>query len=111
MIISFTITDMQREIAARFSHEASEATIVHTVQQVKMRKVCTYWVPRQFTEHQKNYMGVALNFLTQYEKDGNDLLEQIITSDESPIHFCEPERKSASFWKKKRGRRVEKIQE
>ncbi len=35
-------------------------------------------------------------------KRGNELLEQIITSDESRIHFHEPERKSTSMaWKNK----------
>ncbi len=52
-------------------------------------------------EHQKSCIGVPLNFLTQYEKDENDLLEQIITDDESWIHFNEPERRSVSMvWKK-----------
>ncbi len=62
-------------------------------------------------EHQKNCMGVALNFLTQYKEDGNDLLEQIITSAESQIHFYELERKSASMVWKKRGKSAVKIQE
>ncbi len=47
-------------------------------------------------------MEVVLNFLTQYEEDGNDLLEEIISGDESRIHFYEPERKSASMIQKKR---------
>ncbi len=49
-------------------------------------------------------MGATLNFLTQYEKDGNDSLEWIIIGDENWIHFYEPERKSASMvWKKEEG--------
>ncbi len=44
----------------------------------------------------KNCKGAALNFLTQYKEDGDDLLEQIITGDESWIYFYKPERKSAN---------------
>ncbi len=52
-------------------------------------------------EHQKNCTEVAFNFLTQYEEDGSDLLEQIITDDESWICFYELDRKSAyMIWKK-----------
>ncbi len=56
-------------------------------------------------------MGKALNFLTQYKVDGNDLLEQIIIGDEKWIHFYKPERKSASMVWKKRRKNTEKIQE
>ncbi len=31
-------------------------------------------------------MGVSINFLTQYEEDGNDLLKRITTGNESWIH-------------------------
>ncbi len=55
--------------------------------------------------------GVALNFLTQFEEDGNALLEQIITDDESWIHFYEPERKSVSIVRERKGGSNEKIQE
>ncbi len=34
-------------------------------------------------EYWKNRMEVTLDFLTQYEEDGNNLLEWMITSDES----------------------------
>ncbi len=42
-------------------------------------------------------MGATLNFLIQYEEDANDLLEQIITSNENWIHFYKPERKSVNI--------------
>ncbi len=45
-------------------------------------------------------MRATLDFLTQYKVDRNDLLEGIITRDESPIHLYKLERKSASMvWK------------
>ncbi len=73
---------------ACFTHEAVKAKIVHALQQLEMSS--------------KNSMGVALTFLTQYKEDGNDLLEQIITSDHSWIYFYHLERKSTSMvWIKK----------
>ncbi len=48
-------------------------------------------------------MRVALDFFNQYEEDGNDYLERIITGDESWNHFYTSEKKSVSMvWKKKR---------
>ncbi len=45
---------------------------------------------------------MTLNFFTQYKKDGNDLLEPIITDNKSWIQFNEPKRKSGSMvWGKK----------
>ncbi len=81
------ITDMWREMAAHFSHEANEVTIVSALQQIRMQKVCACDIPRQLMEeHQKTCMEVALIFLTQCQENGNDLLEQKLTSNES-IHF------------------------
>ncbi len=74
-------------MAGCFSHKASDVTIVHALQQLKMQKVCARWIRRQLTEHQKNIMGVALDFLTQYREDRNDLLKQKITGNEGWIHF------------------------
>ncbi len=92
-----TITDMQREIAAHFSHEAGKATIVCTLQQLVIWKVCAGWASQQLMEeHWKNQTGAALNFPAQYKEDGNDLPQWIITSDGSRIHFYTPQRKSKS---------------
>ncbi len=90
-------------LVACFSDEASAATIVHALQQLKIQKVYTCWVPQHLTEeHWKNHMKMVLNFLTQYKEDRKNLREWIITGDKSWIHFYEPERKSASMVRKKR---------
>ncbi len=48
-------------------------------------------------------LGSGTQLPTQYNEDGNDLLEKIINGDESWIHFYELERKLASkFWTKRR---------
>ncbi len=90
------------EMATHFSHKGSNSLCIT---KLEMRKVCAHWILRQFVEkHQKNYMGAALNCLVQYKEYGNDLLERIITGDESWIHFYKPER---NVWKKKRKKRRE----
>ncbi len=76
-----TVTNMQREMAAHFTHKAVEATTVCALQQLKMGKVYAHWLLRQLMEkHRKNCMGTELNFISQYKEDGKDLLERIITS-------------------------------
>ncbi len=53
-----TISDMQWEMAAYFSLEASEATLVCALQQLEMQKVRGHRVPQQLTEeYQKNCTG------------------------------------------------------
>ncbi len=49
----------------------------------------------------KNPHVVALDFLTQYKLDGNDLLEQIITVNESWIHFYQPKKNQWAWFGKK----------
>lgn len=99
-----TITDLQQQMAAQYSHTASHGTI-HTAlkQHLEMTKVCARWVPRQLSdEHRKRRMGWALEFLTAYHNQGNDLIARIVTGDESWIHFWTPETKQQSkVWKKK----------
>ncbi len=63
------------------------------------------------TNRTSKKMGVAFNFLNLYKEDGNNLLQRIITDDESWIHFYESDRKSASIVWKKREKSAEKIQE
>ncbi len=53
-----TITDIQRETTACFSHKAGEATIIHVWQQLEMWKVCAGWVPRQLTEERQKIVRV-----------------------------------------------------
>ncbi len=67
-----------------------------------MQKVGACCVPqRLMEEHQKNCQKGTLNFLTQYEEDGNDLFGRITAGDRIWIHFYKPERKSVSMVPKK----------
>ncbi len=104
-----TIADMWREMAAHFLHEAGEATIVHALQPLAMWKVCVCWIHHSWKNIEKIGWEWQSTSLLSTRRRGNDLLEWIITSDESWIHFYEPEKKAASMgW---RGRSSEKIQE
>ncbi len=70
-----------------------------------MRQFCTDWDLQQLMEeHEKlPWEWHSTSLLSNKE---NDLLEQIITNNESWIHFYEPETKLASMvWEKKGARR------
>lgn len=50
--------------------------------------------------HKEQRIRVALEFLTQYNEEGDSLLQRIVTSDESWMHYWTPEMKRASMvWK------------
>jgi len=63
--------------------------IVH--ERLGYRKVCSRWVLRQLKEnHKKNRMGASLTHLLRFNDHGEDILEQIITGDETlgaPVLF------------------------
>ncbi len=70
------------------------------------------WLPQQLTkEYRKNHRGAALNFLTQYVEYRSDLLERIITDNESLSIFMSQKENKPVWFGKKIGRSVEKIQE
>jgi hypothetical protein len=47
-----------------------------------------------------NEMGLSLQHLLRYPDDGEDMLNRIITGDESWVHHYQPESKRASMhWK------------
>ncbi len=53
-------------------------------------------------EHRKNRLASALQFLTQYNEQGNYLIERIVTGDETRVHFWTQEIKEQSrVWKTK----------
>ena len=50
-------------------------------------KVCSHWVPRQLTpQHKSQRMGLSLQHLQRYHDEGDDMLSQIVTGDESWVH-------------------------
>ncbi len=100
-----TLNDLHHTIATDYSYmkcsRASVANILHD--ELKMQKVSAHWVPRQLLEtHLDQQRTVALTFFTLYQEQGNLLLNQIVTRDESWVHYWTAELKLASTqWKGK----------
>jgi hypothetical protein len=68
---------------------------------LKFRKVCAPWVPRELKDREKmNRMGLSLQHLLRYADEGEDMLNKIVTEDESWVHHYQSESKCASVqWK------------
>lgn len=48
-----------------------------------LQEICDAWEPKILTDDQKaNHMSAALEFVTQYEKDGYEFLDGIVMGDE-----------------------------
>jgi hypothetical protein len=47
-------------------------------------------------DHKTKRMGTALNFLVQYQNEGDDFLKHIVTGDETGIFHVTPENKQQS---------------
>jgi transposase len=66
--------------------------------ELKYRKVCSRWVPKQLTEdHKQKHVGICTQFLHQYEREGEDLLERIVMEDETWVHRFETKSKQQSM--------------
>jgi len=54
---------------------------------LEYHKVCARWFPRMLTqEHKEHHMQVCQDLLNQYEAEGDNLLDRIITGDETWCH-------------------------
>lgn len=69
---------------------------------LKMTKVHARWVPRLLKDSEKERrVKDSKTFIKRYEKDGDDFLNRIITTDETWLWFFDPETKSQSaVWKR-----------
>jgi hypothetical protein len=91
---NWRITIDSEEIALGCSHGLA-CNIMHD--RLKFRKVCARWVPRELKDRGKmNRMGLSLQRLLRYADEGEDMLNRIVTGDESWVHHCKPESKRAS---------------
>jgi hypothetical protein len=58
----------------------------------KFRKVCAWRVPRELKDREKmNRMVLSLQHLLQCAAEGEDMLNRIVTWDESWVHHYQPE--------------------
>jgi len=67
--------------------EGSKTTIHEAVtERLGYRKLCARWMPKMITDHHKTkLMGSALKFLTRYAQEGDELLNSIVTGDETRV--------------------------
>ena len=81
----------------------------HTIvrRDVKMRRISARWIPHLVAEEQKlALVRIAKQLLKQFPKFNNRCFENIITGDETRVHFYEPKRKIQNkIWVTKGGKR------
>lgn len=74
----------------------SVGTII--LDQLHYRKVCASWIPQMLTDQQKQTrLQIAHTLLAQYEEEGEEFLQSIITMDEIWVHYFMPETKRMSM--------------
>jgi len=88
--------------SARLQLGISQGTaysLVHDI--LGFHKVSTRWVPRHLIgDHQHNHHSICSILMEQYNHEGNNFLNHIITRDETGIHHYEPETQWHSMqWK------------
>jgi hypothetical protein len=69
---------------------------------LKFLKVCARWVPRELKDRQRKNEpnGSSLQHLLRCADEGEDMLNRIVTQDESWVHHYQHESKHASMqWK------------
>jgi hypothetical protein len=63
---------------------------------LKIRKVCTQWTPRELNDREKmNRVGLSLQHFLRYADGGEDILNMMVTGDESWMHHYQPESRRA----------------
>lgn len=90
----FTITKLS------LSFPQISRSLLHEIISEKLgyHKFCARWIPKILTEDHKNQrMAAALNFLDVYHKDGDSLLDRIVTGDETWVKHVNCETKLQSM--------------
>lgn len=86
-----------RELCERIP-EVSKSTIDKILtEHLHYRKVCARWVPKMLTEdHKRQRVEAARAFLERYAEQGEEMLDSIVTGDETWVHYTTPETKEKS---------------
>ncbi|XKL61874.1 hypothetical protein PGB90_001707 [Kerria lacca] len=68
---------------------------------LQYRKICARWVPKELSSaHMELRFEASLDFFARNNEKGNDLMNRIVTCDETWIHYNNPESKRESMqWK------------
>jgi hypothetical protein len=84
--------------------EVSKTTIHEAMtEKLGYRKLCAHWVPKiLMDDHKTKQMGSTLKFLMCYAQEGDELLDSIVTGDETWGFHHTPDSKQQSLRCKKR---------
>jgi hypothetical protein len=76
-----------------FIPEVSKTTIHEAVtDKLRYRKLCARWVHKMLADdHKTKRLSFALNFLTRLAQEGNEILDSIVTGDETLGFLHAPE--------------------
>ena len=98
----FTVRDIARKVGISFS-------TVHLIlkKHLKVRKISARWVPHLLTDEQKRQrVKVAKKLLQMFPKYDKKQFANVVTGDETWVHFFEPVRKvSNKIWATKHSKR------
>ncbi|GBN40309.1 hypothetical protein AVEN_58680-1 [Araneus ventricosus] len=78
--------------------EVSRSVLYKIVsEKLNFKKLCSRWVPKLLTQDHKNKrFECSLNFLIHYNEEGDTMLSQIVTGDETWVSHVTPESKQQS---------------
>lgn len=66
----------------------SKGSVQTIIKDLGYSKVCARWVPRILTDrHKETRKTIAINLLHRYETEGEEFLSNIVTGDETWVHF------------------------
>lgn len=65
-----------------------------------MERICARWVPKLLSsDERKKRVNASLSFLKRFKEEGEGFLDRIITTDETWLHYYDPETKQqSSMW-------------
>ena len=83
----FTIT----EFSLKFPQISRSLLHEIVTEKLGYHKFCARWVPKLLSEDHKKKprMAASLTFLEAYEKDGDSLLDRVVTGDETWVKACD----------------------
>ena len=91
----FTVRDIARKVGISLS-------TVHLIlkKHLKVRKISAWWVPHLWTDEQRRQrVKVAKKLLQMFPKYDKKLFANVVTGDETWVHYFEPVRKvSNKIW-------------
>lgn len=85
----------QRKLAEEFG--GSLGIVNKIMKQLQWRRLCTKWVPKLLTnEMKRTRLEMSQQLLSRYFAEGESFISNIVTGDESWVHYYDPSSKEAS---------------